>query len=163
MKLRMLRANGGALRSALPMPTGGSTYLERGLTIGVLSIACALLSMLVALAVFIGVWGSDGDSATAEPLIVQMLDPLVFLIAAPIALATAVLAFPLAFLLLVRTPLQRSVPVVFGATLLGVALGGLLLPFLGSVLGGLVLGLASMFWCKLNLQADWQPGAMNWD
>ena len=135
------------------------------MTIGVLSIACALLSMLVALAVLFGVWGSNGDSASPEPLIVAMFDPLVLLVAVPIAIAAAVLAFPLAFLLLVHTALQRSVPVVFGATLLGTVLGGLLLPFLGSVLCGLLFGLTSMFWCKLNLQTDWRPGKanMHWD
>lgn len=135
------------------------------MTIGVLTIACALLSILVALGVLFGVWGSNGDSASREPWFLEMLDPLVLGVAVPIALAAAVLAFPLAFLLLVHTPLQRSVPVVFGATLLGTVLGGLLLPFLGSVLCGLLLGLTSMFWCKLNLPTDWRPSkaSMHWD
>ena len=132
--------------------TRGSN-LECALAIGLMTVACAFLAMLVALFVLYLRLPAT-DSARDGPFVLLFIDPLVLMVAVPITLVVALLAFPTAFFLLVRTQLNRSIPIALVATLIGTALGGFLIPILGSVLGGLICGECAMLWCSFNLRED---------
>ena len=135
------------------MSMSRGSNLECGLAIGVMTLVCAFLAMLVALFVqYLQL--SENDSAKDVPFILIFADPLVLMVAVPVTLIVALLAFPTAFFLLVRTQLNRSIPIVLVATLIGTALGGFLIPILGSVVGGLICGELSMLWCRSKLREE---------
>jgi hypothetical protein len=132
-------------------------YLECGLAIGVMTFVCAFLAMLVALLV-LHLRLPASDSARDVPFVLFLADPLLLMVAVPVTLVVALLAFPTAFFLLVRTQLNRSIPIALVSTLIGTALGGFLIPILGSVLGGLICGEFAMLWCSFRLREEVAAG-----
>ena len=119
--------------------------LLRCAEIGVATVVCAALSMLAGVAVHASSL-PESDLAYGAPLF-GLLDPFVLTIAIPVAGAAAVVAFPFACFLLVRTRLVKSLPVVTLSTLAGTAIGACLsiviVPF-----SGCAAGIAAMIVCK---------------
>jgi hypothetical protein len=135
----------------LALPKSNRTYFARGLAIGAATAACAVLSMVVSLASLHATLPED-DLARQSSVLEILKDPVVWPFALHIAFGVAAIAYPVAFFLLVRTRLSRSIPVVLVATLVGTALGALSHIQLCFLFGGLLTGIAAMLWCNFRFR-----------
>jgi len=125
----------------------------RGLVLGVMTVIASLLSMLVALGVG-NVFLPATDGAKRETFVLVLADPVLFPAAVSFAVVMGMIAYPFAFLLLVRTRLERSIPLVLAATILGTALGSVLIPGLLAAIAGLVSGVLAMLWSRRSLREE---------
>jgi hypothetical protein len=135
----------------LKMSSKTRETIDRASVIGFMTGVCALLSMLVALIVgycFL----PENDLAKEDALTDILSSPLVATFATIYAACAALIAFPFAFFLLVRTQLRRSIPTAAVATLLGTAIGSMFNPLVPGALSGLGFGVAAMVWCNRRLR-----------
>jgi hypothetical protein len=114
-----------------------------------MTVICAVCSLIMGMAVHQTML-PESDGAKGA-LFFGLVDPFVLWFAIPIAGLTGLVALPIAIILLIRTRLKRSIPVVFVSTLLGAALGAWV-SILVAPLGGLVIGGASMVLCSQIFQ-----------
>ncbi len=131
------------------MPRWDGKLFARGVMIGAMVCACAILSMIVALAV-LQLQLSEDDAGREGGTILS--EPFVFPFAVQLAFVTGLIGYPFAFFLLVRTQLKWSLPVVLVATVAGTAIGAVVHPILVAPVLGLLVGIAAMIWCRLNLR-----------
>jgi hypothetical protein len=117
-----------------------------------MTVACAAASLVVGMAVH-QAFLPETDGAK-HALLFGLLDPFVLMVALPITGLAALAAFPCAFFLLLRTRLEKSIPVVSVATTAGVALGAAV-NILVAVLIGLGAGIASMLVCSVVFREGW--------
>lgn len=135
------------------LPRWDGKLFLRGLAIGGATALCAVLAGLLTLAVLHATLPDD-DLAKQQSFSEILSDPLVRGVALMMSFGTALVAYPFAFFLLLRTRLVRSIPLVLLATLLGTALGALSHVKFCIFLGGLLTGLAAMLWCNFRVRED---------
>jgi len=110
-----------------------------------MTVVCTICSLIMGMAVLQTLL-PESDGAKGA-LLFGLVDPFVLWFAVPIAGMTGLVALPIAIILLIRTRLERSIPVVFVSTLLGTALGAWV-SIVVAPLGGLAIGGASMVLCS---------------
>ena len=142
------------------LPRWDGKLFVRGLAIGGATALCAVLSGLLTIAVLHATLPDD-DFAKQQSLAEILSDPLVLGVALMWSFGAALVAYPFAFFLLLRTRLVRSIPVVLMAALLGTTLGALSHIKFCIFFGGFLSGLAAMLWCRIRLREDrpWNPAA----
>ena len=135
------------------LPRWDGKLFVRGLVIGGATALCAVLAGLLTLAVLHATLPDD-DLAKQQSLAEILTDPLVSQVALMWSFGAALVAYPFAFFLLLRTRLVRSIPLVLLATLLGTTLGALSHFKFCIFFGGLLTGLGAMLWCRIRLHED---------
>ena len=80
-------------------------------------------------------------------------DPFVQIVAVPVALSGTVVGFLAAALLLWRTRLSRSIPLVFTVTVVVAGMGGYVDPFLG-LIAALMCAIGAMVWCQKRFAVE---------
>ena len=135
----------------IEIPKWDGKLFMRGLALGGATALCAVLAGLVSLAV-LHATAPDDDLAKQQSFSEILSDPFVRGGVLLWSFGTALVAYPFAFFLLVRTRLERGIPLVLLAALFGTALGPASHIKSCVFFGGLVTGLAAMLWCHFRLR-----------